>query len=236
MSTPERPSRRHAGTDADPCSDADTVAHTADRRLRRMGVGRADRSAIVETLHTDLRAAQADGRRPADLLGPDLDDFLRRTLAEGGHTPDRPGAARLALVGTAVAVPAVVVASSVVWSGLVPLFTATVSPLLHLPHTGVAGGWVGVGLVSFVAALAALWLLVRGRTGARPTVAAGAVTLLVAAAAGIGCNLVVLQQGWRITPASISLQVASALVPLALALLAARWWGLRRAAGAGSDA
>jgi hypothetical protein len=66
---------------------------------RAYGVGPADRAALADDLRLDLRDAVADGRTPADLLGPDVAAFARRLADEAGV--DRLAAQNGRLLGTA---------------------------------------------------------------------------------------------------------------------------------------
>ena len=56
----------------------DRVLAEVDREWRRCGVDRRHRVALAADLRTDLQQAVADGRSPAELLGPDVPAFARR--------------------------------------------------------------------------------------------------------------------------------------------------------------
>jgi len=62
----------------------DSALAQADRAWRKYGVGGADRAALAADLRCDLRAAEADGFGPAQLLGPDIPAFARRLADEAG--------------------------------------------------------------------------------------------------------------------------------------------------------
>ncbi|PWJ47700.1 hypothetical protein SAMN06264364_1353 [Quadrisphaera granulorum] len=220
MSTLERRRPQTASTDA--------VLRRVDRRLRRLDLRRVDRLAITADLHADLLAAEADGRDPADLIGPDVDRFALRTVVEGDYVIGYRGPARLALLGTLAAVPAVVVAHLVALGVIQPLFTAFVSPFLNLPHFGDEAAWLATGVISLLGALPVVGLLLHGRPGARSTMKVAPIALALAAAVAVSGNRAVLEGASEISPLSVVIQVLCGVVPLAVALLVARWWGLRQ--------
>lgn len=245
MSTPEHtPSPQHHGSGAPtahaahtavpspPGSDPTSITATlkdVDARLRGRRIARSDRAAITDGLRADFLAAQADGRDPRHLLGPDVDDFVRRVVAEGDYATTTHNPVPVAVMGTLLAIPAVVVAYVLTFGAVVPLFSAVVSPHLDLPRTGVAGGWVGTAAAGTLAVLAVLGLVLRGRPGSRQTLTAAVLTVSAAAVIAALGNILILQLAPRISTGSVVLQVLVVLLPLAGALGLARWWGLRRA-------
>lgn len=211
-----------------PSTSVDAVVRRVDRRLRRLDVRRSDRVAITAELHADLLAAQADGRDPADLIGPDVDRFALRTVVEGDYAMGYRGPVRFAVLGTLAAVPAVVVAHLVALGVVQPLFTTFVSPFVRLPHFGVEAAWPAVGVISVLGVLPVVGLLLHGRPGARSTMKVAPVALALAAAIAVGANRAVLEGAPGISGLSIAVQVLSAVVLLVAALLVVRWWGLRQ--------
>lgn len=222
MSTPE-----HAHQHPRPHRTPEDVVADVDRRLRRY-VGRADRRAITTDLLGDLRAAQADGCDPADLIGHDIDHFVRRTVEESGYAVAVRDTGRIALLGTLWSVPAVVVGYLLALTVVRPLFTAVVSAHVDIPHFGTAGGWAGVGAAGALSVFAAFAVLLQGRPAVRPTLQVAAFTVPIGAAVAVAVNIAVVE-GSSITPGTIAVQVAGVLLPLVGAIALARSWGLRRA-------
>ena len=226
MSMPE-----HRTTTAAPTPGAtpraEALVADIDRRLRRHHLTRADRRAITGDLLGDLRAAEADGRDPAVMIGSDLDGFVSRTLEEGGYVTARRNPLQAALLVTLAAVPVVVVAHAAVIEVLVPLFTAVVSVHADFPGTGVAGGWAGVWLLNVLVVLAVLAAVLRGHPAARVTFATAAVVVPLAGAVAVASNILIIYTTSQITAGSITAQVISVLLPLVGALAVAYHRGLR---------
>ncbi|MBF5082505.1 hypothetical protein [Quadrisphaera sp. INWT6] len=232
MSTPEHHDRAHAAPGGRARSAEEVVADV-DRRLRRYA-GRADRRAITEDLLGDLRAAQAAGCDPATLIGPDVDEFARRTVEEGGCAKVAGDTRRVTALGALWSLPAVVLGYLVTPYAVSPVLEAAGSAGIDVPLVRAGVAWAGLGAVCALSVLAVMVVLLRGRAAARPTLQVAAFTVPFAAAVAVAVNTTVLAVG-PITHGSIAVQVAGVVVPLVGALALARSWGLRRA-GASSGA
>jgi hypothetical protein len=202
----------------------------ATKAWRAYGVGPADRAALAEDLRLDLRDAVADGRTPADLLGPDVAAFARRLADEAGV--ERVAAENGRVLGTALiggllgAIPAMLLLMAgypllVHWlgisrSGRVPVQVA-VAVYYGIPSIFVLAG-----------AIIAVRVRMRDLPRIRPTVHAMALLLPVAA---IVITPITMGFAWIMgysTSAPVVL-IELALVggALAGAIVLARRWALR---------
>ncbi|WP_146211219.1 hypothetical protein [Quadrisphaera granulorum] len=213
----------------EPPRTADDLLREIDRELRRHRVRRADRDTVLAEVRADLLAADADGRDPRALIGGDVEAFVRRTVEEGGYARAPRDITRMVLLGV-VGAPVAVVASYLFFFEVVfPLFVALFDLPFRAPVLGPLVALVGIATMGVLVVLALLAVLLRGRLAARETARAARATVSAAAAVGAVGNVVVLTTTASISTHSVAAQVMVVLVPLVLALVGARWVGLRRA-------
>lgn len=217
MSMPEHP---HA---------VDALLREVERQLRTHRVRRDHREAVLAEVGADLLAAEADGRDPGELVGDDVAAFVRRTVEEGGYARAPRDVGRVVALGVVGAPVAVVLGYLFFFEVVWRVGVALVDLPFRAPHLGVAVGFAGITACGVLVMLGLLAALLRGRAAARETLRAAAVAVTLAGAMGAVGNVLVLSATSRITTGSVTAQVAVVVVPLVIALVIARWAGLRRA-------
>jgi hypothetical protein len=223
-----------SGIDGAPVTAAQIEATTTelDRELRRLHIARADRRAVVAEVRSDLETAAADGMSPSALIGPDIGAFARATAEARGQRPRPPHYLRVVIGGSLTAVGAAIVAYLLIVEVLIPLLIPLLSSWFDLGgHYPVAGPVVSFGAIALAAvlvALAALRLLLTGRSAVRQTMKRAALLVPLATAGGIAAAVAVGRSN-DYSIGVIGMEAVILVLPLASALALARWYGVRDA-------
>jgi hypothetical protein len=218
-----------SGTDAaTTTSQLDATTAELERALRRLHLAVSDRRAIVAEVRADLEAAVADGMSPSALIGPDVETFAREAAEARGYRPRQSQYPRVALGGTLAAVVGAGAAYLLIVEFLVPLFASWFDLPGDYPVAGPVVAYAGMAVAAVLVTLLVLHRLLMGRTAARQTVRRAAVLVPLATAGGIAVAAAV----GRSNDYSVGVAVVQAVlivVPVALALVGARWWAVREA-------
>lgn len=219
-----------SGIDSAPVTAAQIDATTTelDRELRRLHIAGADRRAVVAEVRSDLETAAADGMSPSALIGPDIGAFARETAEARGHRPRPPHYLRVVVGGSLAAVGAAIAAYLLIVELLIPLLSSWFDLGGHYPLAGPVVSFGAIALAAVLVTLAALRLLLTGRSAVRQTMKRAALLVPLATAGGIAAAVAV----GRSNDYSIGVVVVEALIlllPLAFALALARWCAVRDA-------
>ena len=208
----------------------DSATEELDRRLRRLRITRGDRRTIVQDVRSDLHTAAADGVSPEVLIGPDVDAFAREAIEAGGYRPSSRDYPRVLTVGVLAAAAAVVAGYLLIVEVFTPLLSSWFTLDSSYPTAGPLVAYGGIVLVGLLGVLAAVRWLLTGRPAARETLNRAALLLPIGAAAGIGAVITVARDlDYRLTVATVSVQVLFVALGVAAALGVARWWAIRTA-------
>jgi hypothetical protein len=210
----------------------DAATAELERALRRLRIAADDRRGIVAEVRADLEAAAADGRNPSALLGPDIATFAREAAEARGHQPRQAQYPRVAIGGTLAAVVGAVAAYLLTVEFLVPLFSSWFDLDEHYPVAGPVVAWAGMALAAVLLTLVVLHLLLSGRAAGRETVRRAAVLVPLAMAVGIAAAVVV-GEYYEYSVDVLAVKAGLIVVPVASALVVARWSAIRHARRAG---
>ncbi len=215
----------------DLAAQVDAAAAELDMSLRRLDIARADRRALVDDVRADLERAAEDGVAPAELVGADLDAFAREAVEASGCRPRLRDYPVVALNGTLAAAAAVAGGFALVVLLLQPLLAQTFTLDRHYPTAGPVLAYTAVAVLGLLGTFGALHQFLAGRPARRETLLRAALLVPPAAGAGAAGAVYVWQRpGFVITEGVVYGQLLLVVVPVALALIAARQWGLRVAA------
>jgi hypothetical protein len=217
-----------SGTDGatNTTSQRDAATAELERALRRLHIAADDRRAIVAEVRADLEAAAADGRNPSALIGPDIATFAREAAEARGHQPRQAQYPRVAIGGTLAAVGGAVAAYLLIVEFLVPLFSSWFDLDGHYPVAGPVVAWAGMALAAVLVTLVVLHLLLSGRAAARETVRRASVLVPLAMAGGIAAAVAVGQSN-DYAVGVVVVEAVLIVVPVAIALVVARWSAVR---------
>ncbi|MBE1490364.1 hypothetical protein [Plantactinospora soyae] len=208
----------------------DSVLATADRALRRYGIGTTDRAALIADLRLDLQAAAGDGISPAQLIGSDVADFARRLADEAGLA--RVPSERSRLLGTTLV-------GSTIGAVIGGVLLAVAYPLLvrwvdlprsfHVPVQVAVLVYYGVPAIMVVAAaVIAVRLTLRTVPQIRDTAKA---MMLLLPLAGIVITPLTMafarSTGYSTAAPVLVAEIAMVLGAISGATLLARRWSLR---------
>ena len=219
-----------SGTDGatNTTSQVDAATAELERALRRLHIAADDRRAIVAEVRADLEAAAADGRNPSALIGPDIVTFAREAAEARGHQPRQAQYPRVAIGGTLAAVGGAVAAYLLIVEFLVPLFSSWFDLDGHYPVAGPVVAWAGMALAAVLVTLVVLRVLLTGRAAVRETVRRASVFVPLAMAGGIAAAVAVGQSN-DYAVGVVVVEAVLIVVPVAIALVAARWSAVGRA-------
>lgn len=206
----------------------DAATADLDRRLRRLRITRRDRRTIVEEIRTDLHTAAADGVSPEVLIGPDIDAFAREAIEAAGYRPPSRDYPRVITGGILAAAAAVVAGYLLIVEVLTPFLSSWFTLGGSYPTAGPLVAYGGIVLVGLLGVLAAGRWVLADRPASRETLHRAALLLPIGAAAGAAAVTAVARDpDYRLTVATVAVQVLFMALGIAAALGVARWWALR---------
>lgn len=213
--------------------EMDRAISQLNRSLRRLRLDRADRKAIAEDVREDLIAAAAEGVRPVDMLGPDIDAFARQTVDAGGYDPRTDDYPRVLVIGTLAAALGLPAAYLLLSYLLHPLFVTWFDLDGHYPTAGPVLAYALLVLMGTSVVVTALYAGLAGRPARTETAARAALLTPIAGGLGIVAVLAVMDRpGFTLSEVSIYTQILPAgALPVLVALAIARWWARRTATG-----
>lgn len=218
-------------TSPDLAAQIETAAADLDRSLRRLDITKTDRQVLVDDVRADLERAAEDGVGPAALVGTDVDAFAREAVEASGYRPRPRDYPVVALNGTLAAAAAVAGGFALVVLLLQPLLAQTFTLDRHYPTAGPVLAYTAVAVLGLLGTFGVLHQLLAGRSASRETLLRAVLLVPLAAGAGVAGAVYVWQQpGYVSTERVVYGQLLLVAVPVALALITARLWGLRAAA------